>query len=69
MEITNDLRFIDARIAEITEAVALLQRNVDKQEWNALDSNLHYVAAKAHAAITKLHAMQAAWVAEMDASN
>ena len=64
---TNGLRFIDIRIDEITKAAALLRRNVDLQEWTALESNLRYVAAKAETALTKLREMQQAWIDEMDA--
>lgn len=62
----NGLHFLDARVRELKDAVALLSRNIDQQEWRALDSNLQYIAAKAQTAQTRLHAMQLAWVAEMD---
>ncbi len=59
------IRFIEARIADIEAATASLPRNVDKQEWRSLESNLQYVAAKANSALNALRAMQAAWVVEM----
>ncbi len=65
-EMKNGLLYIDKRIEEIEAAVALLRRNVDKQEWSALESNLLYVAAKANAAHARLGAMRQAWVDEID---
>ncbi len=68
MQTTQGQNYIDARIREMKEAVVLLTRNVDKEEWKALESNLRYTIAKANAALTKLHAMQQAWIDEMDAT-
>ena len=67
MATINNFRYIEARIDDIANASALLKRNIDKLEWSAMESNLLYVAAKANTALAKLHAMQKAWVDEMDA--
>ena len=64
---TVDARFIDARIGEIAAASDLLLRNSDRAEWNAMESNLLYIAAKTNTALARLKAAQQAWVDEMDA--
>ncbi len=69
MDTTNGLLFLDARIKELVDGVSLLQRNLDKQEWSAMDSNLHYIAAKAATALNKLNTMRQAWIDEMDTAN